>query len=58
MDEDRMIDLRAAKHMDFVMEASLGSALAAFVIFNSVFLTLGVLCAVWLGGVAVLNHIG
>jgi hypothetical protein len=58
MDEDRKIDLRRTKLMDFVMEASLGSALAAFVIFNSVFLTLGVLCAVWLGGMAVLNHIG
>ncbi|APZ54753.1 hypothetical protein [Salipiger abyssi] len=57
MHADAPIDMRTTRLMDFIMDAALGGALAAFVLSGSVLLTLGVLCALWAGGMTVLDHI-
>jgi len=54
--ETRSLDApHPAPLFDYVMEASIGGAVAAFVLTLSVPVTIAVLCVVWLGGMALVD---
>ena len=57
MTEERTMDLRRARLMDFSMESALGFALASYVLFHSVPLSLAVLCGIWVIGMRLIAHI-
>jgi len=48
-------DPQPAPLFDYVMEASVGAAVSAFVLTLSVPVTIAVLCVVWLGGMALVD---
>lgn len=57
MDHEDIIDPKTTRLVDFVMEASLCGAIAAFVLLPSALFAIGVFCLVWLAGMALVEHI-
>ena len=55
MEASTQNDPQPAPLFDFVMEASIGSAIAAFVLTQSLPISVAALCVVWLAGMVLVD---